>query len=158
MGNVIITQTFTMARWQIVVKKSEATNKPKTKTTTKQKTKTKQNKQTNKQTTNRLIRDGEKLAGGGGGGAGSMEVGEEGERLYTYRYSLNNIYLSLHCHHQNDFCIKVGSDESHFNVSLIVRNKVTSKTVFADRNFEEKGEPKRIRNEVPLLTSLTPYR
>ena len=27
------------------------------------------------------------------------------------------IYLSLHCHHQNDCCIKVGSDESHFNVS-----------------------------------------
>ena len=26
------------------------------------------------------------------------------------------IYLSLHCHHQNDFCIKVGSDDSHFNV------------------------------------------
>ena len=33
------------------------------------------------------------------------------------------IYLSLHCHHQNDYCIKVGSDESHFNVSLIVRTK-----------------------------------
>ena len=28
------------------------------------------------------------------------------------------IYLSLHCHHQNDFCIKMGSDESHFNVSV----------------------------------------
>ena len=27
------------------------------------------------------------------------------------------IYLSLNCHHQNDFCIKVGNDESHFNVS-----------------------------------------
>ena len=27
------------------------------------------------------------------------------------------IYLSLHCHHQNDSCIKVGSGESHFNVS-----------------------------------------
>ena len=27
------------------------------------------------------------------------------------------IYLLLHCHHQNDFCIKVVSDESHFNVS-----------------------------------------
>ena len=27
------------------------------------------------------------------------------------------IYLSLHGHHQNDFCIKVGSDESNFNVS-----------------------------------------
>ena len=26
------------------------------------------------------------------------------------------IYLSLHCHHQNDSCIKMGSDESHFNV------------------------------------------
>ena len=27
------------------------------------------------------------------------------------------IYLSLHCHHQNDLCIKVGSNESHVNVS-----------------------------------------
>ena len=27
------------------------------------------------------------------------------------------IYLSLHCHHRNDSCIKMGSDESHFNVS-----------------------------------------
>ena len=23
------------------------------------------------------------------------------------------IYLSLHCHHQNDFCMKVGSEEIH---------------------------------------------
>ena len=29
-----------------------------------------------------------------------------------------SIYLSLHCLHQNDFCIKMGSDESHFNVSV----------------------------------------
>ena len=36
------------------------------------------------------------------------------------------IYLSLHCHHRNDFCSKMGSDESRFNVSLIVRDKVTS--------------------------------
>ena len=35
------------------------------------------------------------------------------------------IYLSLHCHHQNDPCIKMGSDECHFNVSLIMRDKVT---------------------------------
>ena len=34
------------------------------------------------------------------------------------------IYLSLHGHHKNDSCIKMGSDESHFNVSLIVRDKV----------------------------------
>ena len=67
------------------------------------------------------------------------------------------IYLSLHCHHQNDFCIKMGSDESHFNVSLIVRDKVT-RPCPQTTTFEEKGEPKRIRTEVPLLTSLTPYR
>ena len=30
---------------------------------------------------------------------------------------LEIIYLSLHQHHQNDLCIKVGSDESDFNVS-----------------------------------------
>ena len=58
----------------------------------------------------RLIRDGEKGRGkeyGGGGGVGAI------------------IYLSLYCDHQNDSCIKMGSDESHFNVSLIVRGKVT---------------------------------
>ena len=35
------------------------------------------------------------------------------------------LYLTLHYHHQNDSCIKMGSDESRFNVSLIVRGKVT---------------------------------
>ena len=45
-----------------------------------------------------------------------MEVGGRG-RFYTYRI--------IHCHHQNDSCSKVGSDESHFNVSLTVRDKVT---------------------------------
>ena len=35
------------------------------------------------------------------------------------------IYLLLHCHHQNYSCIKMGSDESCFNVSLIVRDKAT---------------------------------
>ena len=67
------------------------------------------------------------------------------------------IYLSLHCHHKNDFCIKMDSDESHFNVSLIVRDKVTRQRPLTT-TFEEKGEPKRIRTEVPLLTSLTPCR
>ena len=67
------------------------------------------------------------------------------------------IYLSLHCHHQNDSCIKTGSDESHFNVSLIVRTKVTGKGPRIT-TCEEKGEPKRVRTEVHLLTSLTPYR
>ena len=75
-----------------------------------------------------------------------MEVGEEGE-----------IYLSLHCHHQNDSCIKAGSDKSHFNVSLTVRGKVTRQCP-QTTIFEEKGEPKRYRTEVLPLTSLMPYR
>ena len=67
------------------------------------------------------------------------------------------IYLLLHCHHQNDFCIKMGSDESHFNVSLIERDKVARQCP-QTTTFEVKGEPKQIRTEVLLLTSLTPYR
>ena len=27
------------------------------------------------------------------------------------------VYLSLHCYHQNDSCIKMGNDENQFNVS-----------------------------------------
>ena len=67
------------------------------------------------------------------------------------------IYLSLHCHHQNDFCIKMGSDEGHFNVSSIVRDKVTRQCP-QTTTFEEKGEPKGYGTEVLPLTSLTPYR
>ena len=47
----------------------------------------------------RLIRDGEK------GGKGVRRWGKR-----------EIIYQSLHCHHQNDFYIKVGSVKSHFNV------------------------------------------
>ena len=65
----------------------------------------------------RLIRDREKGAKGWG------------ER--------KTIYLSLYCHHQNDFCIKVGSDESHFNVSLIVRDTITRQCP-QTTTFEEK--------------------
>ena len=68
------------------------------------------------------------------------------------------IYLSLHCHHQNDSCIKMGSDESHFNVS-VGSDGQSHKTVSTNHNlFDEKGEPKRYRTEVLPLTSLTPYR
>ena len=68
------------------------------------------------------------------------------------------IYLSLHCHHQNDTCIKMGSDESYFNVS-VGSDGQTHRTVSTNHNlFEEKGQPKRHRTEVLPLTSLTPYR
>ena len=43
-------------------------------------------------------------------------------------------YLSLHCHHQNDSCIKMGSDESHFNVS-VGSDGQSHKTVSRDHNF-----------------------
>ena len=55
----------------------------------------------------RLTRDGEK------GGKG------------VWKWRKKTIYLSLHCHHQNDSCVKMGSDESHFNVSFVVRDTVT---------------------------------
>ena len=45
----------------------------------------------------RLIRDGQNRA------EGVMEVGEE-----------VGIFLSLHYHHQNDSCIEMSNDESHF--------------------------------------------
>ena len=64
------------------------------------------------------------------------------------------IYLSLHCHHQDDSCFKMGSDESHINVSLIVRDIVTRQCP-QTTTFEEKGQPKRVRTEVLPLTSLT---
>ena len=73
--------------------------------------------------------------------------GERRGRLYTYRYTVTTRMT----------CIKMGSDERHFNVSLMVRDKVT-RPCPQTTTFEEKGEPKQIRTEVPLLASLTPYR
>ena len=85
----------------------------------------------------------------GGGKMERVSCAKQMEREITY--------LSLHCHHQNDFCIKIGSDESHFNVS--VGSEQSHKTVSTNHNlFEEKGEPKRYRTVVLPLTSLTPYR
>ena len=44
------------------------------------------------------------------------------------------LFLPLQCHHQIDFCIKIGSDDNYFNVLLIVGSKVT-KTVSTDNNY-----------------------
>ena len=61
------------------------------------------------------------------------------------------IYLSLHCHHQNDSCIKMGSDESRFSVS-VGSDGQSHKTVSTNHNlFQRKGEPKRYRTEVLRL-------
>ena len=95
------------------------------------------------------------------------------------------IYLSLHCHHQNDSCIKMGSDESHFNVSVGSDEQSHKDSVHKPQPFsgERRGEAvsnrgpsayqpnalllgqtgslkrkERYRTEVLPLTSLTPYR
>ena len=70
-----------------------------------------------------------------------MEVGEEGDYI--------------HCHHQNDSCVKMGSDESHFNVS-VGSDGQSHKTVSTNHNLsvQEEGEPKRYRTEVLPLTGL----
>ena len=74
-----------------------------------------------------------------------MEVGGEGD------------YIPIATLSPPDFCIKKVSGESHFNVS-VGSDGQSHKTVSADHNlFEEKGEPKRYRTEVLVLTSLTPY-
>ena len=53
---------------------------------------------------------------------------------------------------------KMGSNESHFNVS-VGSDGQNHKTVSTNHNlFEEKGEPKRYRTEVIPLTSLPPFR
>ena len=81
-----------------------------------------------------------------GRGEGGKGVWRWGEREI--------IYLSLHCHHLNDSCIKMGSDEGHFNVSLIERDQVFTRQCQQTNSFEEKREPKRIRTEAPPLSSL----
>ena len=89
----------------------------------------------------RLIRDVEKGEGGKG-------VWRWGKREITY--------LSLHSHHHhNDSFIKMCSDESHFNVSLIVRDKVTRQSPQTTHFLKSrKGELKRNRAEILLLTRL----
>ena len=48
---------------------------------------------------------------------GKIRDGEKGEKWVLRWGEREIIYLSLHCDHQSDSCIKMGSDESHFNVS-----------------------------------------
>ena len=82
-------------------------------------------------------------------------MGEKGVWRWGKRES---IYLSLHCYHQNDSCIKMGSDESHFNVLLIVKDKVTrpspQTTTFLKRKESRSGiEPRSFRLPAYRLTA-----
>ena len=81
--------------------------------------------------------------GGGRGDGGGGRV-----RLSTYRYTVTTRMTSA-LRWEAMRAILMFHDYEGQN----------HKTVSTDHNlFEEKGEPKRIRTEVPLLTSLTPYR
>ena len=64
-------------------------------------------------------------------GEGGMEVWEEGEYIYiyTYRYAVTTRMT----------CIKMDSDESHFNVSLIGRDKVTRPVSYTHLRAHETG-------------------
>ena len=73
-----------------------------------------------------------------------MEVGEEGD-YYTYRYTVTTRMTPAV---MRDTLMS----ESVSLIQLIVRDSHKTSV------FEEKGEPKRIRTEVPLLPSLAPYR
>ena len=77
----------------------------------------------------------------GGGGYGGVGRG----RLYTYRYTVTTRMT----------CIKMGSDESHFNVSLIVRDKVT-RLCPQTSTFEEKGGSMQCLYIAPSVTPSLP--
>ena len=48
---------------------------------------------------------------------------------------------TLHCHHhQNDCCIKMGSDDSHFSVSSIAKDKVTRRCPLTTALEEKRAE------------------
>ena len=77
-------------------------------------------------------------------GEGSVEVGGGGRgRLYTYRYTVTTRMIPA-------------LRWAAMRAILLIHNceGQSHKTT----TFEEKGEPKRIRTEVPLLTSLKTYR
>ena len=63
------------------------------------------------------------------------------------------IYLLLRCHHQNDSSINwlrwAAIRAISFNVSLIVRVKVTNKTVSTDHNFWRKRRAEADSNQGP---------
>ena len=59
------------------------------------------------------------------------------------------MYLSLHCHHRHESYIKMGSDESCFNVFFICDGQSHQTTT-----FEEKGEPKRLLNSSTLFSQI----
>ena len=59
------------------------------------------------------------------------------------------IYLSLHCHHQNDSCIEMGSDESNFNVSVGSDGKSHKDSVHKPQPFRREMRAEAVSNRGP---------
>ncbi len=50
------------------------------------------------------------------------------------------LHLTLHCRHENDSCIKMDSDESHFLASSIAKsNDIDHNLFFRDRRVEARS-------------------
>ena len=69
-----------------------------------------------------------------------MEVGEERERVYTYRYTVTT--------RMTGYCIKVGNDESHFNVSVGSEGQ-SHKIVSTGHNFRRERRAEAVSNRGP---------
>ena len=69
-----------------------------------------------------------------------MEPGGGRGRLYTYRYTVTS--------DKNDSCIKIGSDESHFNVS-VGSDGQSHKTVSTNHNLFEERRAEAVSNRGP---------
>ena len=67
------------------------------------------------------------------------------ERKGVWRWREREIiYLSLHCHEENDSSIKMGSDESHFKISLIVRDRVHRQKLLKRKESQSGFKPRSI--------------
>ena len=79
----------------------------------------------------------------GGAGEGELSIQLlEPWAVKVYIIIIINYTFILHCHYRHDFCIKMGTDESHCNVSLIVRGKVTRpcpQTTTEDKRERKQG-------------------
>ncbi len=67
----------------------------------------------------------------------------------VYIYTLPPPYISLHCHHQNDSCIRWAAMRAI--LMFHCEDKVTRQCPQTTAVFEEKGEPKRNRAAALLL-------
>ena len=91
-------------------------------------------------------------AGRRGVGGRSVQVGEEGDYI-----PIATLFVTTRVTPALRWAAMRAFSSSSSSFIFVVRDKATRQCP-RTTTFEEKGEPKRIRTEVPLLTSLTPYR